>query len=93
MSVFPQKPQSVRTLIINQRSIYKDLGNINVLRNRIAHHEPICFNKAKSQIDTTYIRDKYSQIMRLYGWMGIDSGALLYGLDHVMRTCDQIDRI
>lgn len=93
MSVFPQKPQSVRTLIINQRSIYKDLGNINVLRNRIAHHEPICFNKAKNQIDTTYIRDKYSQIMRLYGWMGIDSGALLYGLDHVMRTCDQIDRI
>jgi hypothetical protein len=72
---------------------YTELDNINSIRNRIAHHEPICFDKGKSHIDTSHVRNKYSQLIKLYNWMGIDSSALLYGLDHVLKTCDQIDRI
>ena len=56
------------------------------LRNRIAHHEPICFNKMTGAIDTSYCLTIYAHIMTLFLWMGIDSGSLLYGLDHV-GTC------
>lgn len=93
MAIFPNKPKSSKEEHINQSYIYNDLGSINVLRNRIAHHEPICFDKTKSRIDTCYAREKYRQIIKLYNWMGIDSGALLYGLDHVERICDRIDRL
>lgn len=93
LAVFPNKPKSTKEENINQSYIYNELGSINILRNRIAHHEPICFDKAKRSIDTTYVRLKYGQIMKLYNWMGIDGRALLYGLDHVENICDQIDRL
>ena len=93
ISIFPNKPKSTPNHQINHTSIYTELDNINSIRNRIAHHEPICFDKGKSHIDTSHVRNKYSQLIKLYNWMGIDSSALLYGLDHVLKTCDQIDRI
>ena len=93
LTIFPNKPRSSPSMQINATYIYNELDSINVLRNRIAHHEPICFDKTKSRIDTCYAREKYRQIIKLYNWMGIDSGALLYGLDHVERICDRIDRL
>lgn len=93
LAVFPNKPKSTMGNQINQSFIYKDLDNINKLRNRIAHHEPICFDKPKNMVDTTYVRDKYIQIIRLYNWMNIDSKSLLYGMDHVQQICDQIDSL
>ena len=70
--------------------IYNELDAINRLRNRIAHHEPICFNKATGAIDTSYALTMYARIMTLFQWMGIDSGSLLFGLDHVGQVCNKI---
>ena len=56
----------------------------------IAHHEPICFNKTTGAIDTSYCLTIYARIMTLFQWMDIDSGSLLYGLDHVGTCSDKI---
>ena len=90
MAIFPNKPKSSKEEHINQSYIYNDLGSINVLRNRIAHHEPICFNKTTGAIDTSYCLTIYARIMTLFQWMDIDSGSLLYGLDHVGTCSDKI---
>ena len=60
------------------------------LRNRIAHHEPVCFNKTTGAIDTSYALTMYARIMTLFQWIGIDSGSLLFGLDHVGQVCNKI---
>ena len=36
---------------------------------------------------------KYWQIQTLFAWMGIDSRALLYGLDHVQQVCSKINNL
>lgn len=61
----------------------------NNVRNRIAHHEPICFGHPIC-IDTTYALNNYARMMKLFQWMGLDSGALLYGLDNVGKICSKI---
>ena len=43
LSVFPSKPKSTPVLRIDNKYIFNELDHINQLRNRIAHHEPICF--------------------------------------------------
>lgn len=59
------------------------------LRNRIAHHEPICFGNPIC-IDTTYALSHYERMMTLFQWMDIDALKLLYGLDHVGKVCGKV---
>ena len=66
---------------------------VNSLRNRIAHHEPICFRLHASEIDTCYIVNEYQKIQTLFSWMGIDSRSMLYGLDHVQSVCSKINAL
>ena len=73
--------------------IFGELDYINKLRNRIAHHEPICFSKNPVSIDTQYIHNRYNRIMELFRWMGIDGASLLYGLGHIDNACNQIDAL
>ena len=91
LQVFPNKQRSSSTLQINHAFIFNELDKVNTIRNRIAHHEPICFGLTGNQIDTTYVMNKYLQIQTLFAWMGIDSRALLYGLDHVQQVCSKIN--
>ena len=63
--------------------IFQELDYINKLRNRIAHHEPICFSRPNAAIDTSYALNQYARMMRLFNWMGIDGASLMFGLDHV----------
>ena len=93
LQIFPNKPRSSKSLQINQAYIFNELDKVNTIRNRIAHHEPICFGLAGANIDTTYILNKYWQIQTLFAWMGIDSRALLYGLDHVQQVCSKINNL
>ena len=74
----------------NNSYMFNELNGINILRNRIAHHEPICFLKNQSQIGITYILNAYENLHKLFMWMGIDSDSLLYGLDHVQQVCNRI---
>lgn len=93
LRVFPNKTKSTPQLQINHTYIYNELDNINKLRNRIAHHEPICFGINGQVIDTSYIQSKYWQLQTLFQWMNIDSRALLYGIDHVQQLCDKIRQL
>lgn len=93
LRIFPSKPLSTPVNSYNQNFVFNQLAKINELRNRIAHHEPICFVVGQPIKDTTYIRQHYDIIIELFRWMGIDEVSLLYGLDHVSTICDQIDAL
>lgn len=91
LQIFPAKPSSTTSIHYNQTFIFNELAKINELRNRIAHHEPICFKPAYPIVDSTYARQHYNLILQLFQWMSIDEAALLYGLDHINPICDSID--
>ena len=77
----------------NHTYIFNELAKINDLRNRIAHHEPSCFLSNNAIIDTNYTRQRYNLILQLFTWMNINSGELLYGLDHIQNVCNEIDEL
>lgn len=91
LRIFPQKPLSTPALQYNQGYIFNQLASINKIRNRIAHHEPICFVPRQPIKDTSYARQNYNLILQLFKWMNIDEHSLLYGVDHVSVVCDKID--
>lgn len=93
LGVFPNKPKSSISIQYNNLFIFNELDAINRLRNRIAHHEPICFMQDKESISTTYLRNCYGRIATLFAWMGIDSKSLLFGMDHVLLIADRIDSL
>lgn len=93
LAVFPLKPTSTPLMQYNHAYIFNELDKVNTLRNRIAHHEPICFALNAPQIDTSYIIAQYERVHRLFAWMDIDSDSMLYGLDHVRKVSDEIDRL
>ena len=93
LRVFPSKPISTPTLQYNHTYIFNQLAKLNDIRNRIAHHEPICFVAQQPIKDTNYTRQHYNLALQLFQWMQIDEAALLYGLDHVNTICNEIDAI
>ena len=93
LGIFPNKPRSSQSLRFDNTYIFGELDYINNMRNRIAHHEPICFSKNPISIDTKYIQNRYNRILTLFNWMDIDGASLLYGLGHISNACDQIDKL
>lgn len=93
LNAFPLKPTSTRIKQYNNTTIFNELDHVNSLRNRIAHHEPICFPTGMSVISTAYIRWIYAKIQMLFSWMDIDSHSFLLGLDNVINVCDVIDNL
>jgi hypothetical protein len=93
LNVFPNKPKSSAQKQYNNLFIFNELDAINRLRNRIAHHEPICFQQNQGIISTEYLLSCYNRILDLFYWMGIDAKSLLYGLDHIQRLARQIDHM
>ncbi|RZK07331.1 MAG: CAAX protease [Flavobacterium sp.] len=93
LRIFPSKPVSTPVIQYNNTHLFNKLAQINHIRNRIAHHEPICFLTGQPVKDTTYVREHYTIIKTLFQWMEIDESSLLYGLDHVENICDQIDAL
>ena len=93
LAIFPAKPTSTPAMQYNQTFVFNQLIKINHLRNRIAHHEPICFTPGQNVKDTTYVRQHYGLIKQLFQWMNIDEAALLYGIDHISTVCNEIDNL
>ena len=93
LKIFPNKTRSSAEMQYNQSYVFNELDKVNTLRNRLAHHEPICFYLNEPEIDTGYIVTEYQKIQSLFAWMGIDSRAMLYGLDHVLTTCSKINAL
>ena len=93
LQIFPNKPKSSAVMQYNNQYIYNELDAVNRLRNRIAHHEPICFLHDQETISTVYLLNCYRRILTLFSWMDIDTKSLLYGLDHVQNLTRKIDLI
>ena len=93
LKVFPNKPKSSSLIQYNNSYIYNELDKVNSLRNRIAHHEPICFRHKSPIVDTSYILNEYQKIQTLFSWMEIDARSMLYGLDHVHQVCARINSL
>ena len=89
LNIFPNKPTSSALNRYDNTYIFNELDTINKLRNRIAHHEPICFGQPV-HIDVQKARECYNKMIKLLQWMGIDHRSLLYGLDHIDNVCTQI---
>ena len=92
LNIFPNKPTSTPQFQYDNTYVFNTLDVINTLRNRIAHHEPICFGNT-GNIDTQNVMFCYAQIMHLFQWMNIDADSLLYGVNHVVTVCDKVMKI
>ena len=91
LDVFPCKQKSSMGNQLNRQYIYNELNKINSLRNRIAHHEPICFRTGQDVIYTDYVIKELAKIQTLFSWMGINGNSMLFGLNHVQKVCNKID--
>ena len=93
LQIFPNKPTSTPQNQYNSSYVFTELKKINELRNRLAHHEPVCFQIGQPIIDTSFASSYYQIILKLFRWLGIDEKDMLYGLDHaddVMRKINSI---
>ena len=90
LQIFPNKPRSSRQHRYDNTYIFQELDYINKLRNRIAHHEPICFSRPNIAIDTSYVLNQDARMMKLFQWMNIDGPSLVYGLDHVAYVSGKV---
>lgn len=73
LQIFPN-----RTPGLAQRAIYNELQKIKSFRNRIAHHEAICFN-SKGEIDLDYVREQLDLIKKYVSFLGYDPLDLFWG--------------
>ncbi len=85
LNILPGRPFGT-----NHTKVFKKLTSINRIRNRIAHHEPICF-AAPLAISTQYAEQKYNQIIEVLHWLGINPAAFLFGIDGFPREKRYID--
>ena len=93
LRVFPYKPTSTRFKQYNNTTIFNELEHVNSLRNRIAHHEPICFLTGKSEITIDYIKWISAKIEMLFQWMGINANEYLFGFTQLNEFVNKITKL
>ena len=86
LKVFPLKAKG-----LGQRDIYNELQAVKAFRNRIAHHEAICFD-AKGTKNTAGVRANYALVIQYIQFLGFPENHLYYGLDVLPeKTMRKID--
>ena len=95
LSIFPNKPISSAVQNYDNTYIFRELDYFNNLRNRIAHHEPICFGNGANRniINTYYALNRYSRILTLFQWLNINGLSLLYGLGDIVNVTNRINQL
>ena len=87
LQIFPNKQKGK-----NQTGVYKDLTHIREFRNRIAHHEPICFD-GNGNISTTFARRHYQLICEYISYMGQQPDDVISWAEKPEKFLDAIDKI
>lgn len=87
LQIFPNRPKGV-----NQKYIYQKLTEINNLRNRIAHHEPICFDTNNTP-SVHYANRHYQDILDLLDWLGYSPIQVFGSLESPKKDLEKIDKI
>ena len=88
LSIFPE-----REFGLGQKAIYKELMQIKSFRNKIAHHEAICFDAVgrKSIVPAMF---NYELILKYITFLGYHKNHLFYGLDILPEVIlDKIDEL
>lgn len=93
LQVFPSKPRSNPNAQYNNTYIFNKLAKLNSIRNRMAHHEPICFEPQTAIKNTEYAKTHYYLIIELLNWMEINPKSFLYGIDNFISICNEIDSL
>ena len=75
LQIFPNRQTG-----LGQKAIYKELQQIKQFRNRIAHHEPICFD-ATGRKSMVYVQTNYALILKYISFLGYNKNELFFGLD------------
>lgn len=88
LQVFPKRPFGTK-----QKDIFKNLIRINDVRNRIAHYEPVCFDKGSGTVSTLAVERRYELIKKMLQWMGYDDRRMLYGVDQVRQSLKTIQNL
>ena len=87
LQIFPYKQKGK-----NQSDIYKDLTHIREFRNRIAHHEPICFD-GTGHISTAFARRHYQLIREYIDSMGHQSNDVIHWAELPDEILCKIDNL
>ncbi len=87
LQIFPAKTHG-----LNQKQIYDDLSAIREFRNRIAHHEPICFDCLR-EISTEYARKHYELIRTYVGFIGYNPDSIFLGVEKPDKILAKIDAL
>ena len=85
LKIFPNKAKGK-----NQADIYLDLKRIREFRNRIAHHEPICFDSS-GNISTRFARAHYQLICDYISYFGQEPKNVLQLAEIPDSILNQID--
>lgn len=75
LQIFPARAKGV-----GQRAIYNELQAVKTFRNRIAHHEAICFDPEGNK-STLGVRTTFALIVKYIRYLGYSESNLCYGLD------------
>lgn len=87
LKIFPFKTRGM-----NQSDIYEELDKIREFRNRIAHHEPLCFDST-SQVSVAYVHDIHSLIVKYIEFLGYNTNELLFGVESPLPTIIRIEEL
>ena len=88
LKIFPAKATG-----LGQRAIYNELMAVKNFRNRIAHHEPICFYSNGNK-NTGFAKAHYDLIVRYVKFLGYPEEHLYFGLDVLPDSVlERIDRL
>jgi len=88
LQIFPYRKKGVKAI-----EIYNELNSIREFRNRVAHHEPICFDIEKN-INSTYAWKIYKLICTYLEYMGYDATKALKIVekpDSVLRALEKMN--
>lgn len=80
LQIFPNK-----TIGMGQKAIYKELMQIKSFRNKIAHHEAICFDET-GQKSMLFAQTNYEMILKYIEFLGYSKNHLFVGLDVLPDT-------
>jgi hypothetical protein len=83
--IFPIRPKGTLPKLI-----FNELNTILDFRNRVAHHEPICFNGSQT-INLVNVVSTYNSIIEITKWLGIDNVKFLKDLDNTNQIIAEIN--
>jgi hypothetical protein len=83
--IFIERPKGT-----TQKNIFNELDQIRSLRNRIAHHEPLCFDK-QHNIYVSHTNTTYRHLIKHTNWLGYNPNKLFLDLDETLKILTNIE--